>query len=176
MRRRADDGNGPPPLSARGDRANAPMGDPYALARFVAALNGIYETALGELRRGAKRSHWMWFVFPQMAGLSPSPMAERYGIHSLEEAKAYLEHALLGPRYCQCVATLQDLGGTTIEAVFGPVDALKLRSSLTLFEEASGEPLFAAAIDRWLHGRRDQRTLDLLARARGSPGRPAHRA
>jgi uncharacterized protein (DUF1810 family) len=92
-------------------------------------------------------------------------MAERYALHSLEEARAYLQHPVLGTRYRQCVATLQDLSGTTVEAVFGPVDALKLGSSLTLFEQASVEPLFAAALDRWLHGQRDQRTLTMLPRA-----------
>jgi uncharacterized protein (DUF1810 family) len=144
------------------------MNDPYALDRFVAAQDGIYDTALGEIRRGSKRSHRMWFIFPQVAGLGSSPMAQRYAIGSLGEARAYLPHAVLGARYRQCVTALQDLGSMTAGTIFGSIDAMKLRSSLTLFEKASGEPLFAAALDCWFDGQRDNRTLAMLGR--GGPG------
>jgi uncharacterized protein (DUF1810 family) len=119
------------------------MNDPFALDRFVTAQDGIYDIALGEIRRGAKRSHWIWFIFPQIAGLGTSPMAQRYAIGSLGEARAYLEHAVLGPRYRQCVAALQDLGGTTADSIFGGIDAMKLRSSLTLFERRAASPCSA---------------------------------
>lgn len=139
------------------------MADAYDLERFVAAQTDVYATALGEIRRGAKRSHWMWFIFPQIAGLAQSAMSRRYAIASLDEARAYLDHALLGPRLRDCVVSLQDLTGTTADRVFGDVDAAKLRSSLTLFEAVSHDPLFAAALDRWFAGDRDRTTLDLLA-------------
>jgi uncharacterized protein (DUF1810 family) len=138
--------------------------DPFDLQRFVAAQAGSYDAALAEIRRGAKRSHWMWFVFPQIAGLGRSDMARRYAIGSIEEARAYLAHPLLGTRYRACVSALQDLTGGSAEGVFGPVDAVKLRSSLTLFEAAAPEPLFAAAIERWFGGERDAATLAILAR------------
>lgn len=142
--------------------------DPFDLERFVAAQAGSYETALAEIRRGAKRSHWMWYVFPQIAGLGHSPMAQRYAIRSIAEARAYLDHPLLGERLRACVAALQDLAATSAEAVFGGIDAVKLRSSLTLFEAAGGGPLFAAAIERWFAGKRDAATLSLLAADSGS--------
>lgn len=135
-------------------------GDPFDLARFVDAQEGSYAVALDEIRRGAKRSHWMWFVFPQIAGLGHSAMARRYAIGSLEEARAYLAHPLLGPRLRACVAALDALDGTGAERVFGAIDAVKLRSSLTLFE-AAGAP-FAATIECWC-GDRDEATLRLLA-------------
>lgn len=132
------------------------------LDRFVEAQADIYGTALAEIRRGAKRSHWMWFIFPQLAGLGHSPTARHYGIHSLAEAQMYLEHPVLGPRYIACVEALQDLSLSDPIAVFGEVDALKLRSSLTLFEAAHPLPLFSAALQRWFKGERDPRTLELL--------------
>ena len=139
------------------------MADPYNLERFVAAQADVYPAALSEIRRGAKRSHWMWFVFPQVAGLGHSEMSRRYAIVSLDEARAYLDHGLLGPRLHECVITLQDLVGLTAERVFGDIDAAKLRSSLTLFEAAGNDPVFSAALNRWFAGERDQRTLELLA-------------
>jgi uncharacterized protein (DUF1810 family) len=138
------------------------MADPYDLGRFVTAQESVYEIALAEIRRGAKRSHWMWFIFPQIAGLGHSAMAQRYAIESLGEAKAYLDHPLLGNRLRSCVSALQDLTGMTAEAVFGGIDAVKLRSSLTLFDVAGGGPLFAAALDRWFGGEKDEATLRLL--------------
>lgn len=130
------------------------------LERFVEAQAGSYATALAEIARGAKYSHWMWYVFPQIAGLGHSPMARHYAIAGLDEARAYLDHPLLGRRYRECVAALQALPSElSAEAVFGGIDAIKLRSSLTLFEAASGDPAFAAALDRWFGGARDPATL-----------------
>jgi len=136
--------------------------DAFDLARFVKAQAGIYEQALAEIRSGRKRSHWMWFIFPQFAGLGHSPMAQRYAIGSIAEARAYLAAPVLGTRYRECVASLQALPATTAERVFGGIDAIKLKSSLTLFDEANHEPLFSEAIGRWFEGQRDEATLKLL--------------
>lgn len=148
-------------------RDSQPVTDSFDLQRFVAAQEADYATAIAEIRRGAKWSHWMWYVFPQIAGLGHSAMAQRYAIISIEEARAYLDHPLLGHRLRECVTALQALIGTTAEQIFGPVDAVKLRSSLTLFNAASGEALFGAALDRWSDGQGDARTLALLEHPRG---------
>jgi uncharacterized protein (DUF1810 family) len=137
-------------------------GDPFYLARFVEAQDGIYDRALAELRAGAKRSHWMWFIFPQNAGLGRSPMAIRYGIRSIEEARAYLAHPLLGMRLRECLAALEDVPVPDAVAVFGAIDAVKLRSSLTLFDQAGGGAVFDAALERWFDGKRDPAVLALL--------------
>ncbi len=139
------------------------------LERFVAAQEQIYPRALEEIRRGAKRSHWMWFIFPQIAGLGRSAMAHRYAIADAAEARAYLAHPLLGARYVECVEALQDLIGSDPVQVFGEVDAVKLRSSLTLFEAVGGRPLFAAALTRWFGGSRDERTWKRLGVTTGAP-------
>jgi uncharacterized protein (DUF1810 family) len=144
------------------------MGDTFALDRFVEAQEVTYDQALAEIRQGAKRSHWMWFIFPQLAGLGHSAMALRYAITSLQEARAYLEHPVLGVRYRMCVAALQALARKDAEAVFGHVDALKLRSSLTLFAKAGGDPRISAALADWF-GHEDPATLALLEQA---PARP----
>jgi uncharacterized protein (DUF1810 family) len=136
-------------------------GDPYQLDRFLAAQADSFDGALAEIRRGRKSSHWMWFIFPQIAGLGHSAMAQHYAIASLDEARAYLAHPILGVRLRDCVEALQDLDRSDPETVFGSIDALKLRSSLTLFELADGGRLFGAALDRWFDGRRDQATLAL---------------
>ncbi|MCW3838160.1 DUF1810 domain-containing protein [Sphingomonas canadensis] len=141
-----------------------------SLERFVEAQASVYATALGEIRRGAKRSHWMWFVFPQLAGLGRSETTRFFGIGSLEEARAYLAHPVLGSRYVECVEALQDLGTSEPIAVFGEIDATKLRSSLTLFEAVKPSPLFAAALDRWFGGERDPETYALLQAPRGNSG------
>lgn len=139
--------------------------DPYDLGRFIVAQADVYDAALAEIRRGRKLSHWMWFIFPQIAGLGRSPMAQRYAIRSLAEARAYLAHPFLGARLRSCVAALQDLADTSAEEVFGPVDATKLHSSLTLFAEAGDDPIFEAALDRWFDGKRDDATLRILGHA-----------
>lgn len=144
------------------------MPDPFNLDRFVSAQADSYETALGEIRRGAKRNHWMWYIFPQIVGLGSSPMAQQYAIGSLDEARAYLTHPVLGPRLRTCVEALQDLTDVTADDVFGQVDAMKLRSSLTLFCEAGGGPLFSAALNRWFGGVADPATLELLQGRQGA--------
>jgi uncharacterized protein (DUF1810 family) len=136
----------------------------FNLDRFVSAQEPTYGRVLTELARGLKTSHWMWFIFPQVAGLGSSEMSRRYAIGSVDEAQAYLAHPLLGARYRECVAALQDLVGTTAEAVFGSIDAAKLRSSLTLFAEAAPcDPLFEAALQRWFRGEKDRRTIEILS-------------
>lgn len=143
--------------------------DPHNLQRFIDAQSGVYETALAEIRRGAKREHWIWFIFPQITGLGRSEMAQHYAIGSMEEARAYLDHPLLGARYRESVTTLQDVTSGTAESIFGPVDAMKVRSSLTLFHEACDLILFRAALDRWFSGVGDEATLSILAGGKG-PG------
>ena len=135
------------------------------LGRFVAAQDdgGTYERALAELRRGRKTSHWMWFVFPQIAGLGQSEMARAYAIRSLEEARAYLAHPVLGPRLLECTRALAALEGRSAEDVLGPVDAMKLRSSMTLFAAAAPqEPLFQTVLEAFFDGREDPATLERL--------------
>lgn len=139
------------------------MRDPYKLRRFIDAQEGDFDIALQELRQGSKQSHWMWFIFPQLAGLGRSPTAQYFAISSLEEARAYLEHPLLGPRLRQCSEALLQWGGKrTAEGIFGPIDAMKLRSSLTLFEAASGDPIFGRVLEAFFAGERDDRTFALL--------------
>lgn len=140
------------------------MADPHQLDRFVQAQDGVYPAALAEIRAGAKRSHWMWFVFPQIAGLGHSPTSRHFAIRSAEEARAYLAHPVLGPRLRESVDALAGLAETTAERVFGGIDATKLRSSLTLFAAVSDEPRFTHALDRWYGGEADAATLRLLAR------------
>ena len=138
----------------------------FDLERFVAAqgAGGTYERALAELRRGRKQSHWMWFVFPQLVGLGQSAMSRRYAISSLEEARAYLVHRVLGPRLRECTRAVLDAGVPDAEAIFGGVDALKLRSSMTLFQEAAPEErLFGEVIDRFYGGVPDPLSEKLLA-------------
>jgi uncharacterized protein (DUF1810 family) len=133
------------------------------LERFVAAQHGVHERALAELRSGRKRTHWMWFVFPQLAGLGRSETARRYGIGGAAEARAYLAHPVLGPRLRQCAAALIAHKGQPAEAILGPVDAIKLRSSMTLFEAAAENPApFAAVLDAFFGGERDAATLNRL--------------
>jgi uncharacterized protein (DUF1810 family) len=139
------------------------VGDPYNLQRFVDSQSGTFERALAELNAGSKQSHWMWFIFPQLRGLGHSPTAQFYGIGSLDEARHYLQDALLGPRLRDCVeAVLAWSGKRSAEQILGPVDALKLCSSMTLFEAVEPGGPFAQALDGFYAGERDQRTLALL--------------
>ncbi|MDT8759996.1 DUF1810 domain-containing protein [Sphingomonas psychrotolerans] len=135
------------------------------LERFVEAQQDVYQQALAELRDGRKRSHWMWFVFPQIAGLGRSETARYYAIADIAEARAYLAHPLLGPRLGEAVdAVLAHAGRISAEALFGGIDAIKLRSSMTLFEAAApNERRFAAVLDRLYGGARDSETLQRLA-------------
>jgi uncharacterized protein (DUF1810 family) len=142
------------------------VSDPYNLQRFLDAQDGIFETALAELRAGSKQCHWMWFVFPQLAGLGRSPTAKFYGIGSIDEARAYLAHPVLGARLRECVeALLAWAGRRNPEQILGPIDAIKLRSSLTLFDQVEPVSLFARGLEAFLAGKRDERTLALLNRA-----------
>ena len=136
--------------------------DPFDLDRFVQAQAGSYAQALAELKRGRKASHWMWWVFPQLAGLGHSPTARAYAIRSADEARAYLAHPLLGVRLGEATQAVTAAPGTA-EAIMGPVDALKLRSSMTLFEAVASDPApFAGVLARFYGGERDQATLRLL--------------
>jgi uncharacterized protein (DUF1810 family) len=137
------------------------MGDPFDLQRFVEAQDsgGTYERALAELRGGRKVSHWMWFVFPQIAGLGRSPIAARFAISGLDEARAYLAHPVLGPRLVESAGALAEQRGRSAAEILGEVDALKLRSSMTLFARASGyEPVFALVLERFYDGMADPET------------------
>ena len=139
------------------------MTDPHNLQRFIDAQDEIYESVLAELSAGQKQSHWMWFIFPQFAGLGFSPTAQRYAIASLDEARAYLEHPLLGARLRACVgAVLPWFNQFSAEQVLGLIDALKLKSSLTLFDQVEPNTLFAAGLAAFYAGERDERTLALL--------------
>jgi uncharacterized protein (DUF1810 family) len=135
--------------------------DAHDLERFVSAQDagGTYQQALAELRRGRKTSHWMWFVFPQIAGLGSSAMSRTYAIGSLEEARAYLEHPVLGPRLLECAATVADSAAGTAQQIFGGIDTHKLRSSMTLFLRADpGQPVFQRVLDRYFDGQADAAT------------------
>jgi uncharacterized protein (DUF1810 family) len=137
------------------------MSDPYDLQRFVDAQDrgGTYDRALAELRDGRKTSHWMWFVFPQIAGLGSSPMAQRYAISSLDEARAYLAHPVLGGRLRESARALTGLDTRSPDEVLGGIDAMKLRSSMTLFMRAApDEPLFAQVLDQYFGGAADDAT------------------
>jgi uncharacterized protein (DUF1810 family) len=141
------------------------MDDPVGLDRFVAAQNqaDTFATAVAELRAGAKRSHWMWFVFPQITGLGQSPTSRRYAIASLEEARAYLAHPVLGPRLIECARILCELEGTTAQDIFGGIDAIKLRSSMTLFARADpSNPVFGQVLDAYFGGVPDEVTERIL--------------
>jgi uncharacterized protein (DUF1810 family) len=142
---------------------SGPASDPFHLQRFVAAQAPLYTQVSAEIAAGAKSSHWMWFIFPQLQGLGRSSTARHYGIGSLAEARAYALHPLLGARLRQCCALLMAVQGRSAPQIFGPIDALKLRSCLTLFERAvPHEPLFGRLLDRFYGGERDAATLQLL--------------
>ena len=138
--------------------------DPFDLARFVGAQAGVFADAVEELRAGHKRSHWMWFVFPQLKGLGHSPTAQHYGVSSLAEANAYLEHLVLGPRLETAVAAVQASPAASLGALFGSPDDLKFRSSMTLFAIAAPDGPYQAALGRWCGGKPDPRTVALLGR------------
>jgi len=150
-----------PPFS--GFHRPSPMTDPFQLSRFVAAQEPAYEPARRELRAGAKTGHWMWFLFPQLEGLGRSPTARHYAIKNLDEARAYLDHPILGPRLRECAQTLVAVQGKSAAAIFGSPDDLKLRSSMTLFALAAGGPsVFAEVLAAYFEGTPDERTVELL--------------
>ncbi len=137
--------------------------DPFELNRFLEAQELMYATALSELKNGRKRSHWMWFVFPQIDGLGSSSTAKRYAIKSTEEAKAYLNHPILGARLTECTKTLLNIKGLSASAIFGYPDDLKFCSSMTLFEHVtSKDSLFSRALDQYCGGERDEKTLAII--------------
>ncbi|MGJ0452509.1 MAG: DUF1810 domain-containing protein [Methylocystis sp.] len=137
--------------------------DPYGLERFLAAQEPAYEKIREELQEGSKRSHWMWFVFPQLEGLGASAMAQRYAIRSLAEAHAYLAHPLLGARLRECVELVNEVEGRSAHEIFGSPDDLKFHSSMTLFAAAAPhEPLFGEALHKYFADRRDPLTLAKL--------------
>lgn len=140
--------------------------DPFDLARFRIAQDGVFDTALAELRAGAKRSHWIWFVFPQLRALGRSSTAHHYGIASIEEARAYLADPLLAGRLRAATEAVLGVRNRSAHAIFGSPDDLKFRSSMTLFRQAAGPPdrLFQTALDRYFDGAADAATLALLAR------------
>lgn len=136
--------------------------DPHDLNRFLSAQEGVYERALAELKDGQKRSHWMWFIFPQIDGLGYSPTAKRYAIKSKEEARHYLNHPVLGRRLLECTDAVVALKGTSLSVIFGYPDDVKFRSSMTLFETVAGSgSSFSIALDRYCNGERDAATLSL---------------
>ncbi len=137
--------------------------DPFQLSRFLVAQQVVYSAALAELKAGEKRTHWMWFIFPQLAGLGSSDMSRRYAIQSIDEAKAYLRHPLLGERLWECVDALLSLRGRSAAQIFGFPDDAKLCSSMTLFALAAGSGSeFDQVLERYFGGKRDERTLALL--------------
>ena len=142
------------------------MDDPYDLERFVDAQAGIYAQAFAELRRGRKQSHWMWFIFPQVEGLGRSPMARRFAIRSADEGRAYLSHPILGPRIEECTRALLAHEGESAEAIMGAIDAIKLRSSMTLFAELAGPASpYAACLRSFFDGEPDPATVEFLKSA-----------
>jgi uncharacterized protein (DUF1810 family) len=136
--------------------------DPYNLKRFEEAQAGVYPRVCEELRAGEKRSHWMWFIFPQIRGLGRSAMAERFAIGSLDEARAYLGHAVLGGRLRECTGLVNAVEGKTAAEIFGAPDDLKFCSSMTLFAKAGEEPIFLRAIEKYFGGEMDRGTLERI--------------
>lgn len=140
------------------------MDDPFGLARFVAAQAPVYGQVCEELRRGRKATHWMWFVFPQFAGLGRSAMAQRFAIAACAEAEAYLAHPVLGVRLLECSRLVHDVSGRTAHAIFGSPDDLKFRSSMTLFAQVAGpDSIFAGNLHKYFDGVADPATLARLA-------------
>lgn len=141
--------------------------DPDNLQRFIHAQHGVFQIALAELKVGSKQTHWMWFIFPQLVGLGRSPTAQFYAISGFDEARAYLEHPVLGPRLRRSVEALMLWSGKrSAVQILDPIDAMKLRSSLTLFDRVAPDDVFASALGSFFGGEADERTLALLAPTR----------
>jgi uncharacterized protein (DUF1810 family) len=146
-----------------GKLSSTSQSDPYDLQRFVDAQGRVYDTVVGELRGGRKRTHWMWFVFPQLRGLGSSPTAMRFAISSIDEARAYLDHEVLGARLRECAGLVRRIDGRTAEEIFGWPDDMKLRSSMTLFARAADDNAeFVAVLDKFYGGEEDPATLARL--------------
>jgi uncharacterized protein (DUF1810 family) len=142
--------------------------DPFDLSRFTKAQEGIYDSVLAELRSGRKRTHWIWFIFPQLAGLGHSPTSLHYAIKSIEEARQYLNHPVLGARLLECAKTVLVVEGRSVSEIFGYPDDLKLKSSMTLFASVAENPhsVFISVLEKYFRGEQDDRTLQLLERFR----------
>jgi len=139
------------------------MHDPHDLNRFVTAQSAVYSQVLAELEAGEKRTHWIWFIFPQLKGLGRSPQSEVYGVGSLAEAQAYAQHPILGPRLDQCTRLVHRVDNRTIHQILGSPDDLKFRSSMTLFARAvPHNPIFQATLNKYFNSEPDPNTLDLL--------------
>jgi len=139
------------------------MDDPYSLQRFVEAQDSVFEDVRSELRDGRKRTHWMWFIFPQIGGLGHSPMTERFAISSLDEARAYLAHPILGPRLRECTQLVNSVEGRSISQIFGYPDDMKFRSSMTLFAHATpADKMFTDALQKYFQGKHDPATIERL--------------
>jgi len=139
------------------------MDDPFDLQRFVDAQDRVYDGVLGELRAGAKRSHWIWFIFPQLSALGSSSTAKLFGVESLAEARAYLAHPVLGPRLRECARLVTSIEGHSVDEIFGWPDNLKVRSSMTLFARAADDNAdFLAVLEKFYGGQQDPRTLELI--------------
>lgn len=137
--------------------------DPHNLERFIKAQENAYDCALSELQRGAKRSHWIWYIFPQLTGLGRSSTAEKYGIHSLDEGRAYMAHPVLGSRMVECCRAILAVEGKSASAIMGYPDDLKLRSSMTLFSLVDDKlPEFLAVLEKYYDGEADERTIQLI--------------
>ena len=140
-------------------------GDPYDLNRFISAQEGVYDSALAELRDGLKRSHWIWYIFPQIDGLGHSPATRHYSIKSLEEARQYLAHPVLGARLMECAEAVLAVQGSSASDIFGHPDDWKLQSSMTLFQLASGpHSVFERVLDKYYQGKRDEKTLQIVGK------------
>jgi uncharacterized protein (DUF1810 family) len=139
------------------------VNDPYHLQRFIEAQNPVYPQVCAELRSGQKQSHWMWFIFPQLRGLGHTQMAIKFGIASREEAEAYLQHPLLGPRLTECTRLVTEVEGRSIHEILGSPDDLKFRSSMTLFASVTSDnDIFTAALQKYFGGEFDRLTLETL--------------
>ena len=135
---------------------------PFNLNRFISAQEKVYDRVLKELKNGYKRSHWMWYIFPQLDGLAQSTTSKYYAIKSREEALAYLNHPVLGSRLLECANTVLEGEGKTVSEIFGYPDNLKLKSSMTLFSEVATDSVFVRVLDKYFQGERDPKTLELL--------------
>jgi uncharacterized protein (DUF1810 family) len=149
---------------------NSIRNDPFDLNRFLVAQERVYGSVLAELRGGRKRTHWMWFIFPQIDGLGFTPTSKHYAIKSIEEARAYLDHPVLGQRLMECAAEVLSVEGRSASAIFGYPDDMKLNSSMTLFASVAKDPnsLFVCVLDKYFEGERDSRTLRILEGLRGN--------
>jgi uncharacterized protein (DUF1810 family) len=155
-----------------GPETTRDQGDPFDLARFTSAQKAVYDRALAEIRGGDKRSHWMWFIFPQIDGLGFSSTAKHYAIKSGEEVRHYLAHPVLGSRLLECSEAVLAVEGRSASQIFGSPDDLKLKSCMTLFESVSGQDsIFGRVLDKYYQGKRDTRTREILAAMEGRKDR-----